>query len=315
MDPCRGEDGRRASDGLHSRKRPHVALEYEGGCVGVAQPPPEPGRVRVKQEMCEQPLTSCQYGLPAHHHQTHSSVKTEPFNGLPSLPSCPVYSTHLLYPHHSFPQDTTYHHFPTDRKPPDLALLNRSLSQFTHYPTHQVTSDLFPFSPWGLASLATPSSVGGASSIVGGATSSLGRAISSMGGATYSVGGASVGGATSSISSIMGGASVGGASVGGATFGSLAGLDMSHSLAEGPELGVSASPQQPEVGPRRKGKSPRGPSRVKRELEEDDGWEPPLWRQQLENIIKMRENRDAPVDLMGAHKNAEQTTHVTPKVI
>ena len=154
-----------------------------------------------------------------------------------------------------------------------------------------------------------------------------------MGGATYSVGGASVGGATS-ISSIMGGASVGGAtysvggatsivgganvggaSVGGATFGSLAGLDMSHSLAEGPELGVSASPQQPEVGPRRKGKSPRGPSRVKRELEEDDGWEPPLWRQQLENIIKMRENRDAPVDLMGAHKNAEQTTHVTPKVI
>ena len=106
---------------------------------------------------------------------------------------------------------------------------------------------------------------------------------------------------------------------GGLTFGSLAGVDMSQSLAEGPGLNVSMEEREQDdkkgiLGTPSKEKSPRGGRRrVKRE-EEDDGWEPPLWRQQLENISKMREIRDAPVDLMGAHKNAEQTTHVTPEV-
>jgi hypothetical protein len=95
----------------------------------------------------------------------------------------------------------------------------------------------------------------------------------------------------------------------GATFGSLAGVDMTSSLKEG---GVGPCPD--EEGASRKRKSPRGPSRLKQELAEDDGWEPPLWRQQMENISKMREKRDAPVDLMGAHKNAEQTTNVSPQV-
>ena len=97
--------------------------------------------------------------------------------------------------------------------------------------------------------------------------------------------------------------------VGGATFGSLAGVDMSSSLEEG-----GGSPCHNEEGAGRKRKSPRGLSRLKQELAEDDGWEPPLWRQQMENISKMREKRDAPVDLMGAHKNAEQTTSVSPQV-
>jgi endonuclease-3 len=84
---------------------------------------------------------------------------------------------------------------------------------------------------------------------------------------------------------------------------------MTSSLKEG---GVGPCPD--EEGASRKRKSPRGPSRLKQELAEDDGWEPPLWRQQMENISKMREKRDAPVDLMGAHKNAEQTTNVSPQV-
>ena len=94
----------------------------------------------------------------------------------------------------------------------------------------------------------------------------------------------------------------------GATFGSLIGADMSQSLEQGAGL-----QNEKKVTPT-KGKSARRLSRLKRELEEDDGWEPPLWRQQLQNITKMREARDAPVDLMGAHKNAEQTTTVTPEV-
>lgn len=93
----------------------------------------------------------------------------------------------------------------------------------------------------------------------------------------------------------------------GTTFGSLAGVDMSQSLAEGAGLSEDEKKATPT-----KGKSRH--RRVKREEEEDDGWEPPLWRQQLQNISKMREIRDAPVDLMGAHKNAEQTTHVAPEV-
>ena len=105
---------------------------------------------------------------------------------------------------------------------------------------------------------------------------------------------------------------------GGLTFGSLAGVDMSESLAEGPGLNVSMEEREQDdkkgiLGTPSKEKPRGGRRRVKRE-EEDDGWEPPLWRQQLENISKMREVRDAPVDLMGAHKNAEQTTHVTPEV-
>ena len=100
------------------------------------------------------------------------------------------------------------------------------------------------------------------------------------------------------------------ATMGGATFGSLAGVDMTQS-----QEGASGSTLCPDGDiATRKRKPPRGPSRLKQELAEDDGWEPPLWRQQLQNIVQMREKRDAPVDLMGAHKNAEQTTHVSPEV-
>lgn len=94
------------------------------------------------------------------------------------------------------------------------------------------------------------------------------------------------------------------------TFGSLAGLDTSKSLEETAEDNV---PSERKVHENPKRKLPRSQRRVKHE-EEEDGWEPPMWRQQLQNIIKMRETRDAPVDLMGAHKNAEQTTHVKPEV-
>ena len=86
---------------------------------------------------------------------------------------------------------------------------------------------------------------------------------------------------------------------------------MSQSLTEGPGPGPSEDLRKATPT---KGKSRRGRSRVKREEEEDDGWEPLLWRKQLQNISKMREIRDAPVDIMGAHKNAEQTTHVAPEV-
>lgn len=94
------------------------------------------------------------------------------------------------------------------------------------------------------------------------------------------------------------------------TFGSLAGVDISKSLEETAEGNV---PSERKVHENPKRKLPRSQRRVKHE-EEDDGWEPPMWRQQLQNIVKMRETRDAPVDLMGAHKNAEQTTHVKPEV-
>ena len=46
--------------------------------------------------------------------------------------------------------------------------------------------------------------------------------------------------------------------------------------------------------------------------EEDTTWEPPLWKQQYENIRKMRSKRDAPVDKYGCFKNAE--TEVSPEV-
>ena len=96
----------------------------------------------------------------------------------------------------------------------------------------------------------------------------------------------------------------------GTTFGNLVGVDMSKSHEEGVELGIEENKKTFQS----KRKSPQGRSRVKKEEEEDDGWEPPLWHQQLQNIVKMREIRDAPVDLMGAHKNAEQTTNVSPEV-
>lgn len=89
------------------------------------------------------------------------------------------------------------------------------------------------------------------------------------------------------------------------TFGSLAGFDM-NTLEDNDRCNV---PSEEEI---HKPPKPRGRVRVKQE--EEDGWEPPMWRQQLKNITKMRETRDAPVDLMGAHKNAEQTTHVKPEV-
>lgn len=95
------------------------------------------------------------------------------------------------------------------------------------------------------------------------------------------------------------------------TFGSLAGVDTSKSLEETADGKV---PSEGKVHENPKRKPPRSQRRVKHEEEEEDGWEPPMWRQQLQNIIKMREIRDAPVDVMGAHKNAEQTTHVKPEV-
>ena len=58
----------------------------------------------------------------------------------------------------------------------------------------------------------------------------------------------------------------------------------------------------------------RGTVRVKDEGEgggvsggggEGEAWEPPLWREQLENIRKMRASRDAPVDTDGCHMNAD----------
>lgn len=102
----------------------------------------------------------------------------------------------------------------------------------------------------------------------------------------------------------------------GLTFGTLAGADMSSSM--GPDsMGLLPPDEEEEdvkgVSPKRRS-SLKGRKRVKKEEEEDDGWEPPLWRQQLENIKKMREKRDAPVDMMGAHALAEQVTVVTPEV-
>ena len=66
-------------------------------------------------------------------------------------------------------------------------------------------------------------------------------------------------------------------------------------------------------------KSKPGASRKKALKTEDQSgetevWEPPLWREQLANIVKMREKRDAPVDIEGAHKNAASLELVTPEV-
>lgn len=59
-----------------------------------------------------------------------------------------------------------------------------------------------------------------------------------------------------------------------------------------------------------------GPSGFKqnvvKEEEEDPTWEPPLWKQQYENIRTMRSKRDAPVDKYGCFMNAE--TEVAPEV-
>ncbi|CAH8448170.1 unnamed protein product [Schistosoma turkestanicum] len=41
----------------------------------------------------------------------------------------------------------------------------------------------------------------------------------------------------------------------------------------------------------------------------DRKWEPLHWRAQLSNIRKMRESRDAPVDLMGCERLADETEH------
>ena len=40
--------------------------------------------------------------------------------------------------------------------------------------------------------------------------------------------------------------------------------------------------------------------------------EPPLWKEQLENIRKMREGKDAPVDTMGCDKLKDE--NASPKV-
>ena len=42
------------------------------------------------------------------------------------------------------------------------------------------------------------------------------------------------------------------------------------------------------------------------------GWEPPNWRQQLQHIKEMREERDAPVDTMGCDVISDHTA--TPQV-
>jgi hypothetical protein len=49
-----------------------------------------------------------------------------------------------------------------------------------------------------------------------------------------------------------------------------------------------------------------------KEEEEDSTWEPPLWKQQYENIRTMRSKRDAPVDKYGCFMNAQ--TEVAPEV-
>lgn len=41
-------------------------------------------------------------------------------------------------------------------------------------------------------------------------------------------------------------------------------------------------------------------------------WNPPKWREQLANIIRMRKARDAPVDIMGCERLADSTED--PKV-
>lgn len=44
-------------------------------------------------------------------------------------------------------------------------------------------------------------------------------------------------------------------------------------------------------------------------------WEPTMWRIQYENIKTMRENRDAPVDLMGCESLSHLEPLNTPKVM
>lgn len=60
-----------------------------------------------------------------------------------------------------------------------------------------------------------------------------------------------------------------------------------------------------------------GPSDSKRQVvkdeEEDAAWEPPLWKQQYENVRVMRSKRDAPVDKYGCFMNAEK--EVSPEVL
>ena len=51
---------------------------------------------------------------------------------------------------------------------------------------------------------------------------------------------------------------------------------------------------------------------LREEVEEEEGWEPPLWKQQYENIRTMRSKRDAPVDKYGCFMNAEK--EVPPEV-
>ena len=58
-----------------------------------------------------------------------------------------------------------------------------------------------------------------------------------------------------------------------------------------------------------------GPSDLKYKVKEEvveESWEPALWKQQYENIRKMRAKRDAPVDKYGCFMNAEKD--VEPEV-
>lgn len=65
-------------------------------------------------------------------------------------------------------------------------------------------------------------------------------------------------------------------------------------------------------GPSDSKRSLGGLRAVKVEEEEDPTWEPPLWKQQYENIRTMRSKRDAPVDKYGCFMNAER--EVAPEV-
>ncbi|XP_055991237.1 endonuclease III-like protein 1 [Sorex fumeus] len=75
----------------------------------------------------------------------------------------------------------------------------------------------------------------------------------------------------------------------------------------------AATEAQESHGPRKRPQKTRTPARVAYEVVEGEsgaaaetpaadtpqGWEPPHWRQQLENIRSMRSGRDAPVDQLG----------------
>ena len=294
--PPRGVVGSLISRQVNSRKRPHVALEYEASAGRET-------RVGVKQESPSTP-TPCHYGEGGDDHRSTFSVpsectyrdtsfhvKVEPADAQGSQAASTSYQTPPPSTHPSYPYALALDYSQFKSLNPDSRLFSNSLKCETQHrgnPTHHIHSNnifstttfigndntstpnithatgpdcqqfLFGFSPWGLAA----------------------------------------------------------ESEAGITFGNLVGLDMSKSLkgGEGLSEGTFHDEKVTMLGTLGKGKSPRGRSKVKREEEEDDGWEPPLWRQQLQNIIKMRELRDAPVDLMGAHKNAEQTTDVAPEV-